>query len=291
MHRRRRCSTLRLIVVSLGCWLGAITPFAWAAPLPQHAAVPGGVVRLPLPVADTKGIRVTFQDKPVLIRKQDNSVMALVGIPLNAQPGDHTVDITHADGRQEKVTFQITTKEYATQRLTVPDKRKVNPTKEDLIRIEKESKSTRWAFSQWSPKPTADLDFVIPSPGVASSSFGLRRFFNDEPRQPHSGMDIAAPTGTPVIAPAAGTVILTGDFFFNGRSVFIDHGEGVITMYCHLSKIHVTKGQKVKKKDKIGLVGATGRVTGPHLHWSVSLNDARVDPALFVTLPTAEKKN
>lgn len=291
MHRRRRCSKLRLIVISLGFWLGTYTHFAWTAPLPQHAAVPGGVVRLTLPVPDTQGVRVTYQDKPVLIRKQGKEVTAIVGLPLSAQPGEHVVDITHADGRNEKVAFQITTKEYATQRLTVTDKRKVNPSKEDLVRFEKESKATRWAFAQWNPKPPADLDFVIPTPGVASSSFGLRRFFNDEPRQPHSGMDIAAPTGTAVIAPAAGTVILTGDFFFNGRSVFIDHGEGVVTMYCHLSKILVTKGQKLKKRDKIGAVGATGRVTGPHLHWSVSLNDARVDPALFVTLPMSEKTN
>ena len=263
----------------------------WAnAPRPQHAAVPGGVVYVPLPVQDTQGLRVTYQDKPVLVRRIGTVIHAIVGIGLNAAPGDHTLDVVQSSGLREKVVFQITPKEYATQRLTVPDKRKVNPNKDDLVRIEKEVKATRWAFSQWNPQRTADLNFIMPTTGVASSSFGLRRFFNGEPRQPHSGMDIAAPTGTPVIAPAAGTVILTGDLFFNGQSVFIDHGEGVITMYCHLSKILVKKGQTLKKGEKLGAVGATGRVTGPHLHWSVSLNDARVDPALFVSLPNSEKE-
>lgn len=263
----------------------------WAsAPRPQHAAVPGGVVYVPLSVQDTQGLRVTYQDKPVLVRRIGTVIHAIVGIGLNAAPGDHTLDVVQSSGLREKVVFQITPKEYATQRLTVPDKRKVNPNKDDLVRIEKEVKATRWAFSQWNPQRTADLNFIMPTTGVASSSFGLRRFFNGEPRQPHSGMDIAAPTGTPVIAPAAGTVILTGDLFFNGQSVFIDHGEGVITMYCHLSKILVKKGQTLKKGEKLGAVGATGRVTGPHLHWSVSLNDARVDPALFVSLPNSEKE-
>ena len=262
----------------------------WAnAPRPENAPVPGGVVYVPLPVQDTQGLRVTYQDKPVLVRRLGTVITAIVGINLNAAPGEHTLDVIQSNGRREKVAFQITAKEYATQRLTVPDKRKVNPNKDDLVRIEKEVKETRWAFSQWNPKIAADLNFVVPTAGVASSSFGLRRFFNGEPRQPHSGMDIAAPVGTPVIAPAAGTVILTGDLFFNGQSVFIDHGEGVVTMYCHLSKILVKKGQTLKKGEKLGAVGATGRVTGPHLHWSVSLNDARVDPALFISLPRSEK--
>ncbi len=110
----------------------------------------------------------------------------------------------------------------------------------------------------------------------------MRRFFNGEERNPHAGLDFAVPAGTPIKTPAAGKVILTGNYFFNGNTVFVDHGQGFISMFCHMSKIDVQVGQSLARGAVVGKVGSTGRATGPHMHWNISLNDARVDPAIFI---------
>jgi murein DD-endopeptidase MepM/ murein hydrolase activator NlpD len=172
--------------------------------------------------------------------------------------------------------------EYAAQHITLKNKRQVNPSARDLRRIKRENERMRAVFAKYDSRPVNQAVFEQPADGRISGTFGLRRFFNGEERQPHQGVDFAAPTGTPVRAPADGKVALTGNFFFNGESIFLDHGQGVISMMNHLSRIDVREGQEIKRGEVIGAIGATGRATGPHLHWTLSLNNARVDPLLFL---------
>ncbi len=249
--------------------------------LPQAAAVPGGVAVIELGNSETPP-RARYQGDRVLVTRDNGQWYAVVGIPLAAKIGQHTLEIDHAGAASEKKSFTVAHKEYETQRITIKDKRKVNPNTQDMKRINAERGRIKKALALYSDDMDAQVDFAWPAQGPTSSPFGLRRFFNDQPRNPHSGLDIAAPEGAPITAPAAGRIIDTGDFFFNGNTVFIDHGQGLVTMYCHMSRIDVKAGDRVQTGDLIGAIGKTGRVTGAHLHWGVSLNDVRVDPMLFL---------
>ncbi|MDA0790983.1 MAG: peptidoglycan DD-metalloendopeptidase family protein [Proteobacteria bacterium] len=246
---------------------------AVAAPLPRHDPVPGGIAIIPV----TAESRVTYRDRPIMTIEHEGERWALVGIPLSAEPGTHELVVSG-----ERIRFEVLTRDYVTQRLTIANRRQVNPLPEDLERIASDRREMDAAFARFDEALPPQTQFLMPAQGPLSSSFGLRRILNGEPRNPHSGLDIAAPAGTPIIAPAGGKVTATGDYFFNGNTVLIDHGQGLITMYCHLSRIDVSPGDLVTAGDLIGAVGQTGRVTGPHLHWSVSLNNARVNPSLFV---------
>lgn len=256
---------------------------ASATTLPNHTPVPGGLAVILLQEHDPRVASVRFNDKPVFTIESQQQWYALLGLPLSIKPGQKKLDVTTITGNKLSIPFHIDNKKYKEQHITITDKRKVNPNKLDMKRITKEKKRITAAFRHWSHSHHNNLSFTIPVKGRQSSPFGLQRFFNGQARRPHSGLDIAAPQGTHIFAPAAGNVILTGDFFFNGQSVFIDHGQGLITMYCHLSVISVKEGDEIKQGDKMGEVGKTGRTTGPHLHWSVSLNNARIDPVLFLT--------
>ena len=169
------------------------------------------------------------------------------------------------------------------QRLSVAP-HTVDLSPEDEARWQRERTHQAGVMATFSTPLPASLAMQVPVPGRRSSTFGLRRVFNGQARNPHSGMDIAAATGTPVLAPLAARVIDTGDYFFNGNTVWLDHGGGLLCMVCHLSAIDVQVGEAVDMGQRVGAVGATGRVTGPHLHWGVMLNRSMVDPALF--LPT-----
>jgi len=211
---------------------------------------------------------------------------ALLGVALDSPSGPQSVTVQRGDSR-ETLTVDVLPKAYPEQRLIVRDQSKVTPNPEHLARIEREQLLTEAIKKNFRPV-TADTLLTQPTPGPLSSRFGLRRFFNGEARKPHAGLDVAAKTGAPISAPAGGIVTNTGDYFFNGNTVFIDHGQGLITAYMHLSDIRVQEGQVVKRGDPIGAVGATGRVTGPHLHWAVFLNGVAVDPELF--LPPAKPR-
>jgi murein DD-endopeptidase MepM/ murein hydrolase activator NlpD len=213
----------------------------------------------------------------VLTRRSAAGWVAVVGIPLNAKAGPDTLEV---DGHV--VPFTIKPKRYPEQRVHLENKRQVNPNAEDEARIAKEQALMSPVWKTWPAGLVPTLTFRQPTPGALTSSFGLRRVFNGEARSPHSGLDIKAPTGQAVRAPAAGVVVLTGDFFFSGNAVFLAHGEGVVSLFAHLSKITVTQGQVLKAGDLLGEVGQSGRATGPHLHWSLSLNNARVDPRIFL---------
>jgi murein DD-endopeptidase MepM/ murein hydrolase activator NlpD len=253
-----------------------------ALALPQQSTVPGGVAIVEMGSSDKAKPAVTYKGKSILVVNDEQQWKAVVGISLSAKLGNHFIQVKQAGRKDRKLKFTVTDKAYETQHLTIKNKRKVNPNAEDMKRITSERGRITGAFTHWSDVEQVEMDFAVPTPGRMSSSFGLRRVFNKQPRRPHSGMDIAAATGTPITAPAAGTVIETGDFFFNGNTVFVDHGQGLISMYCHMDSIDVKPGQKVVTGDSLGTVGATGRVTGPHLHWTISLNNARVDPKLFI---------
>lgn len=242
--------------------------------------VPGGVAVLPLGEA-TQAPRTFFGDKPVMVLREDGEGwIAIVGIPLTAQ-GVQQLEVRDAGGRKE-IAFAIAPRRYAEQHITLKNKKMVNPPPQEMARIEREMAEQSRAYRSFSPGVPSNLMFDKPVDGPLSSPFGLRRFFNGEERNRHSGLDFAVPAGTPIKAPAAGKVILAGSLYFNGNTVFLDHGQGLISMICHMSRIDVKVGDEVPRGGVIGAVGSTGRATGPHMHWNVSLNDVRVDPAIFI---------
>lgn len=259
------------------------------AKLPEQSAVPGGVMILSVGNSQQTKPDVYFEEKPVMVVKADGLWQAVVGIPLASKAGTLRILVKRGEEKSTQL-FSIKDKQYPTQYITVKDERKVNPNPIDMKRINQESSRIQEALTAWTETNNEPVNFVWPIKGRVSGLFGRRRVFNGEPRNPHSGMDIAAKTGTTIHAPAAGIVRGTGNYFFNGNTVFIDHGQGLITMFCHLSRIDVQDAQTVKQGDIIGAVGATGRVTGPHLHLGVSLNNERVEPRLFFP-PESELKN
>jgi murein DD-endopeptidase MepM/ murein hydrolase activator NlpD len=276
----RRATLLAALGLCVGA--GRAAPAApQPQPWPRALPVPGGIARLPLGAAAAKP-SAHDGELPLLVLGDAAGWTALVGIPLAAQPGTARISVRPAEGgATREVVYTITPKRYREQQLKVaPGHVDLSP--EDQARYQRERVHLAAVMATFTEPPPEAMQMRVPVPGPRSSSFGLRRVFNGQARSPHSGMDIAASTGTPVVAPLAGRVVDTGDYFFNGSTVWLDHGGGLLTMVCHLSAIDVRVGDLLKAGERYAAVGATGRVTGPHLHWSVMLNRAMVDPALFI---------
>lgn len=270
----------RLLCAAL---LAAATLPAWADSYltrQLNRPVPGGVAVVDLGAAQTPP-QVTLGGKPVMVINEQGTWRAVAGIALKTPPGEHTLQVRQGNSTRS-VTFNVTDKTYPEQRITLKNKRQVNPEPQDLTRINKELAEQNRAYASFTPGVPSNLLLDKPVNGPLSSRFGVRRFFNGEERNPHAGLDFAVPAGTPIKTPAAGKVILVGDYFFNGKTAFVDHGQGFISMFCHMSKVEVIVGQALPRGAVVGRVGSTGRATGPHMHWNVSLNDTRVDPAIFI---------
>lgn len=261
--------------------LGALSLPVGAVELPRQRVTPGGVARIGLG-ASAQAPQATFNGSAVLVVQEGAQWTAVVGIPLASLPGIASLNVRKDAAPDTAVPFEIKPFRYPQQRLKVAPGH-VDLSAEDVARYERERTHLQQVMATFSDAQPTSLQLHQPTVGRRSSSFGLRRVFNGQARSPHSGMDIAAPQGAPVLAAAPGIVIDTGNYFFNGNTVWLDHGSGFLTMYCHLSSIQVKPGDRVNAGSSIGQVGATGRATGPHLHWSVSLNRAMVDPILFLS--------
>ncbi len=263
----------------LAAALCLVSPWALSAPTPS--LVPGGIARLSIAPASEPRPSVRFGDAPVLVLRDGTQWTAWIGLPLDLKPGKHSVAVSR-QGTASALSLTLKDKAYPVQHLRLKNQRMVEPDPADLRRIEAEAATQSEVKTLFRDTDAVQLDFVTPVPGRRSSAFGLRRTFNGQPRAPHRGLDIAAGKGTPVVSPAAGVVTHVGDFFFNGNTVFIDHGQGLISMFCHLDSVAIAAGTPIAQGKAVGTVGQTGRATGPHLHWSVFLNGTPVDPALFL---------
>ena len=210
-----------------------------------------------------------------------NGFLAIIGIDLGVKPGTYPLTIYTQDSAGEWDTLEkqlaISVREFPVKRLRVKEEY-VTPPAEVRERIRRESELLKSIYQRFTSAWLGEGTFIVPANGKVFDNFGERRIYNDKPRSSHGGVDISAPTGTPVLASNSGEVVLASDLYFSGKTVIIDHGLGLFSLYCHFSKINVKRGQDIRRGDVIGEVGSTGRVTGPHLHWGIKILGSRVDP-------------
>ena len=255
----------------------------------QFKAKQGEVLWVTVPVGNLKPQKVIgkFLNRTIPFFPESDDVYAgLLGIDMQDKPRLHEFDVTittSTGSRHHSYTVLVFKEDYSVQHLKLP-KKKVDLDRKTLVRVKAERKEMMSAFKPVGPHPFWEGSFIAPVKGRISGRFGSRRVINGQPKNPHSGEDIAAPKGTKVAAMNTGTVSLTHDHFFTGKGVVLDHGLGLFSMYFHLSAILVKEGEVVKKGQTIGKVGSTGRATGPHLHWGVRLNGSRINPYSLINL-------
>jgi len=258
--------------------------------LSYRALQPGEVVKVIVKTSpEVQKVQIQFSGMKYSMGQRENpcEFMALIGLDLGIKPGVWEIRVTvfYKDGTTERIQKEIyiLDKEFPVKKLWVNEKF-VTPPQEVQDRIRVESELLGVIYDIFTPQWLGDGPFIIPSAGKASPNFGERRIFNSKPRSSHSGVDISSPFGSTVKASNSGRVILASHLYFAGKTVIIDHGLGVFTLYCHFSKIRTSRGAFVKKGEVIGEIGATGRVTGPHLHWGIKILGNRVDPFSLLDL-------
>ena len=295
---------LGAVILLLVCVPGYVHPIDTAGRARLEATVsashqarslqPGEVVLLSVTAsASATAVRGTAFGRDVWFAQTEDPAVwrGLVGIDLNAEPGDYwvTLRVTTADDLtvENRYNLAVVSKAFDTRRLTV-DPNFVNPPEEFGARIQREAQTVARIFRRASPEKLWRGPFRRPVAGEATSSFGRRSVMNGQPRSPHSGTDFRSSEGTPVEAPNLGRVVLAQNLYFSGNCVILDHGWGLYSFFAHLSRMTVGEGDMVSTGQIVGHVGATGRVTGPHLHWSVRLNGARVDPLALMAVLSPE---
>lgn len=252
----------------------------------------GGAIRLDVP--DEPGIvavEALWREHSVPLAR-DGDWFTVLGADLDDAPGEHPIELrlSYSDGSTRTRTVDVTvqSREFRTTRLTVEPKY-VELSEANQARAVREREEINAIYGEITPERLWTDSFAIPIPGeTGGRNFGHRRVFNEQPRAPHSGADLTAATGTAIHATNRGRVVLAKELFFSGNAVFLDHGFGIYSVYLHLSEIGVDVGQLVERGEAVGLAGATGRVTGPHLHWGVRVQGARVDPFALVELEQAQ---
>ncbi len=275
LHRRSDMKTH--VATTLGICFALFTVLTWAraSSLPQGAH--GSVILVPIKAAETVN-KVVFEGRTQLIAGD----FAVVAIPLFMEAGEREIDVSYQNGQSLSKRIKVLDRAYPEERITIADQEQVSPSATNLQRIRNEIARMREAYALFTTQPSELLPIVQPVEGRKSGVFGSRRYFNDQPRNPHSGIDLAAAEGTQIKSPAPGTVVVVGDFFFNGLTVMIDHGGGFVSMMCHMSEVTVAEGERIERGAIVGKVGSTGRSTGPHLHWTISLGGVNTDPEVFM---------
>ncbi|RUM77092.1 MAG: M23 family peptidase [Candidatus Thioglobus sp.] len=274
---------LRLKKLKKISFLLLLLPSIVLASIPvKNTPIPGGIAVIDFETNNEKPTAF-YNNMPLYVQHiKDQHWQVLVGIPLMEKLGKKSIKVQGSLARS--FDFEVTEHNYTEQYITLKGKKKkyVNPNLAHMDRINKERPILSNARKIFSNNTVSDGLFTRPVNGVTTSPFGLKRFYNKQPRRPHTGLDYAGDIGTLIKAPADGKVILSGKYFFNGNAVFLDHGQGLVSVYIHMNKRLVKQGQHIKQGDLIGTIGQTGRATGPHLHWGIYLNQTVINPNLLM---------